>query len=102
MTETGEFWSVMKEKSERGRSSFRFNRVEGPVEEEVCVCASVCAFGLSFFGPGNKIYLAWSLHLSWRNNTNSISPCRVIRNVIYRFWAQICTLGNCFVVLQLQ
>lgn len=42
VTETGEFWSVMKEKSERGRSSFRFNRVEGPAEEEVCVCRRVC------------------------------------------------------------
>lgn len=39
--ETGEFWSVMKEKSERGRSSFRFNRVEGPAEEVVCVCQCV-------------------------------------------------------------
>lgn len=42
VTETGEFWSVMKEKSERGRSSFRFNRVEGPAEEVVCVCQCVC------------------------------------------------------------
>lgn len=41
VTETGEFWSVMKEKSERGRSSFRFNRVEGPAEEVVCVCQCV-------------------------------------------------------------
>lgn len=42
VTETGEFWSVMKEKSERGRSSFRFNKVEGPAEEVVCVCQCVC------------------------------------------------------------
>lgn len=100
-TGTGEFWSVMKEKSERGKSSFRFNGVGrgGCVETEVCACVT-CR--LSFFGPENKIYLAWSLHLSWRNNTNSISPRRVIRNVIYRSCAQICTLGNCFAVLQLQ
>lgn len=76
-----------------GKRSFQFNRVWGRVEE-VCVC------GLSFFGPKNKICLAWSLHLSLRNNTNSISPCRVIRNVIYRFCARICTPGNCFVVPQ--
>lgn len=63
---------------------------------EVCVCV----LELSFFGPENKIHLARSLHLSQRNNTNSISPCRVIRSVIYRFCVRICTLGNCFVVLK--
>lgn len=80
-----------REKWKGGKSSFQFNRVGGRVR---------CVFGLSFFGSENKIYLAWSLHLSLRNNTNSISPRRVIRNVIYRFCAQIGTLGNCFVVLQ--
>lgn len=91
-TGTGEFWSVMKEKGEKGV------KVVFSLTEWRWRC--VCVFGLSFFGPENKIHLARSLHLSQRNNTNSISPCRVIRSVIYRFSVQICTLGNCFVVLQ--
>lgn len=91
-TGTGEFWSVMKEKGEKGV------KVVFSLKEWRWRC--VCVFGLSFSGPENKIHLARSLHLSQRNNTNSISPCRVIRSVIYRFWLQICTLGNCFVVLQ--
>lgn len=95
-------WSVMKEKSERegggGGVGAVFSLTE--CEGRKCVCKCVCVFVLSYFGTENKICLAWSLHLSWRNNTNSISPCRVIRNVIYWFCVQTCMLGNYFVVPQ--